>query len=66
MAFFGAAPVGSLLVSVLADEIGAPIAVGLTGAACVVGSIWFALELPKVTAAMRPIYVERGLLKAGE
>ena len=66
MAFFGAAPVGSLLVSVLADRIGAPIAVGLTGAACVVGSIWFALELPKVTAAMRPIYVEKGLLKAGQ
>ena len=66
MAFFGAAPVGSLLVSVLADRIGAPTAVALTGAACIVGSIWFALELPKVTAAMRPIYVEKGLLKAGQ
>ena len=66
MAFFGAAPCGSLLASVLADRIGAPTAVGLTGAACIVGSIWFALELPKVTAAMRPIYVEKGLLKAGE
>jgi MFS family permease len=66
MAFFGAAPIGSLLASILADQIGAPVAVGITGAACVVGSIWFALELPKVTAAMRPIYVERGLLKAGE
>ena len=64
MAFFGAAPVGSLLVSALAAKIGAPIAVGLSGAACVVGSIWFALELPKVTAAMRPIYIEKGLLKA--
>jgi MFS family permease len=66
MAFFGAAPIGSLLASALADQIGAPIAVGLTGAACIVGSIWFALELPKVTAAMRPVYVEKGLLKAGE
>jgi MFS family permease len=66
MAFFGAAPIGSLLASVLADQMGAPIAVSITGAACVVGSIWFALELPKVTAAMRPIYVERGVLKAGE
>jgi len=66
MAFFGAAPCGSLLASVLADRIGAPAAVGLTGATCIVGSIWFALELPKVTAAMRPIYVEKGLLKAGE
>jgi MFS family permease len=66
MAFFGAAPIGSLLASVLADRIGAPTAVGLTGAACVIGSIWFALELPKVTAAMRPIYAEKGLLKAGK
>jgi len=65
MAFFGAAPIGSLFASVLADRIGAPIAVGITGAACVVGSIWFALELPKVTAAMRPIYVQKGLLNVG-
>ena len=65
MAFFGGAPIGSLLASALANWMGAPVAVGLTGAACVIGSIWFALELPKVTAAMRPIYVERGLLKAG-
>jgi len=53
MAFFGAAPVGGLLVSALADRIGAPVAVGLTGAACVLGSIWYALELPKVTAELR-------------
>jgi MFS family permease len=66
MAFFGAAPCGSLLASALAERMGAPTAVGLTGAACVVGSIWFALELPRVTAAIRPIYVERGLLKAEE
>jgi MFS family permease len=66
MAFFGAAPVGSLLASVLADKLGAPTAVGLTGAACVVGSIWFALGLPRVTAAMQPIYAQKGLLKAGE
>ena len=66
MAFFGAAPCGSLLASALAERMGAPTAVGVTGAACVVGSIWFALELPKVTAAMRPIYMEKGLLKAQE
>lgn len=66
MAFFGAAPFGSLLASGPADRIGAPSAVGVMGAACMVGSIWFALELPKVTAAMRPIYVEKGLLEAGK
>ena len=60
MAFLGAAPFGNLLASALAERFGANTAVGLTGAACIVGSIWFALELPKVTAAMRPIYVEKG------
>jgi MFS family permease len=52
MAFFGGAPFGSLLASVLADRIGAPNTVVLTGAACVVGSMCFALELPKLTAAL--------------
>jgi MFS family permease len=64
-AFFGAAPFGSLIASALADQIGATTAVGLTGAACVGGSIWFALQLPRVTAAMHPIYVQKGLLKVG-
>jgi MFS family permease len=52
MAFFGGAPFGSLLASVLADRIGAPNTLVLTGAACVAGSIGFALELPKLTAAL--------------
>lgn len=52
MAFFGGAPFGSLLASVLADRIGAPNTVVLTGAACVVGSMCFALELPKLTEAL--------------
>ena len=61
MAFLGAAPFGNLIASALAERLGAPTAVGLTGAACLVGSIWLALELPKVTAAMRPIYAEKDL-----
>jgi MFS family permease len=52
MAFFGGAPFGSLLASVLADRIGAPNTLVLTGAACVAGSMGFALELPKLTAAL--------------
>jgi hypothetical protein len=62
MAFLGAAPFGNLLASALAERLGAPTAVGLIGAACVASSIWLALQLPKVTAAMRRIYVEKGLL----
>jgi MFS family permease len=62
MAFFGAAPFGSLLAGVLAHRIGAPLTVILSGSFCVAGSLWFAFELPKVNAVMRPIYREMGLL----
>lgn len=62
MAFFGAAPFGSLLAGALAHQIGAPHTVIVTGAFCVTGSLWFTLELPKVKAIMRPIYWEMGLL----
>ena len=66
MAFFGAAPFGSLLAGALAHRIGAPRTVMLTGACCVAASLWFLLELPKVTAVMRPIYQRMGLLPARE
>ncbi len=46
MAFLGAAPFGNLLASALADRLGAPTAVAVTGAACFAGSIWLALQLP--------------------
>jgi hypothetical protein len=64
MAFFGAAPFGSLLAGTLAERIGAPHTVILTGAFCVAGSLWFTFERPKVRAIMRPIYRERGLVPA--
>jgi MFS family permease len=64
MAFFGAAPFGSLLAGALAHQIGASHTVILTGAFCVAGSLWFRFELPKVRAVMRPIYQEMGLLPA--
>lgn len=62
MAFFGAAPIGSLLAGAMADWIGAPLTVIVTGAFCVAGSIWFTFELPKIGALMHPIYRQMGLL----
>jgi MFS family permease len=62
MAFFGAAPFGSLLAGALAQRIGAPHTVMFTGAFCVAGSLWFTIELPKVNAVVRPIYRKMGLL----
>src|SRR6202042_3118589 len=48
MAFFGAAPFGSLLAGALAHRIGAPPTVIASGACCIAGSLWFTLDLPKV------------------
>jgi MFS family permease len=62
MAFFGAAPVGSLLAGTLAHRIGAPHTVILTGAFCIAGSLWFTCERPKIRPVMRPIYKDKGLL----
>ncbi len=64
MAFFGAAPFGSLLAGMLAHRIGAPHTVMITGAFCVAGALWFAFELPKMRPSMRPLYKEKGLLPA--
>jgi predicted MFS family arabinose efflux permease len=63
-AFFGAAPFGSLLAGTLAHGIGAPYTVMLSGAFCIAGSLWFAFELPKIGAIMRPIYQGMGLVPA--
>jgi MFS family permease len=62
MAFFGAAPFGSLLAGTLAHRIGAPYTVIVTGLFCLAGSLWFSLERPKIRAIMRPVYEQTGLL----
>jgi len=62
MAFVGMAPFGSLLAGGLAHQIGAPRTVMVTGAACVLGAIWFSTQLREVRNVMRPIYREMGIL----
>ena len=62
MAFVGMAPFGSLLAGWMAHHIGAPHTVMLTGAACVLGAIWFSTQLASVRKVMRPIYLEMGII----
>lgn len=62
LAFLGTAPPGSLLSGVLARSIGAPATVMLGGAACLVGALVFARQLPQVREHVRPIYRRAGIL----
>jgi MFS family permease len=62
MAFFGAAPFGSLLAGTLAHRIGAPHTVMITGACCIAGSLWFTFERAKIRPLMGDTYRELGLL----
>src|SRR5579883_2479566 len=62
MAFLGTAPFGSLFAGGLADRVGAPKALALGGALCLLGAAWFSRLLPKIRHAIRPIYVRMGIL----
>jgi len=66
MAFFGSAPIGSLLAGVAADRIGASATIVLGGVACIAAGIWLMFSLPQLRELVRPIYVERGILAAIE
>ncbi len=64
MAFVGMAPFGSLLAGVLANAIGAPRTVMLSGVCCIAGAAWFATQMPAIRKLIRPIYVDLGILPA--
>ena len=62
LAFFGMGPLGSLLAGSLASTLGAAATFLIFGLECVAGSLAFALLLPSLQRAVRPIYVRVGLL----
>ncbi|RJO63521.1 MAG: MFS transporter [Myxococcales bacterium] len=66
MAFMGMAPFGSLLAGSLADWFGAPYALLVCGAACLLGAAWFRHLYPRLREAVAPIYVSKGILPAEE
>jgi MFS family permease len=64
VAFLGMAPLGSLMAGSLASHIGTPNTVRLGGICCIFGSLFFALQLPKIRQIVRPIYTQMGILPA--
>lgn len=64
MAFFGAAPIGSLLAGVAADRVGATATIVGGGVVCILAGVWMVVRLPRMRELVRPIYIERGVLSA--
>jgi MFS family permease len=62
MAFFGTAPVGSLLAGLAADRIGVQWTIAACGAVCMLSGVWFGYRLPSLRVLVRPIYIARGIL----
>ncbi len=65
MAFLGMTPFGSLLVGSCANHIGVGHTLLLGGAICIVGAGVFAVRLPGMRQAIRPVYVQKGILPEG-
>jgi MFS family permease len=63
-AFVATAPFGSLLAGELAQWIGAPRTVMLTGTFCIAGAAWFWSQLRAIRKEMRPIYIQLGIVPA--
>lgn len=63
MAFFGSAPLGSLLAGTVAHWVGTPVTVMITGLCCLAGATWFAMQLPKIRPIMIVRYRELGIME---
>ena len=62
MSFRGVAPFGSLLAGAAAGLIGASLTLAIGGIFCVLGAIYFLINLPKMRKLIRPIYIKYGIL----
>ena len=62
MAFVGMAPFGSLIAGSLANRIGAPSTVVISGVCCMAGAVWFSAQLKDMRKLVRPIYVRLGII----
>ncbi|MBL1178273.1 MFS transporter [Pantanalinema sp. GBBB05] len=61
MAFMGMLPIGSLAAGILADWIGAPHTLLIGGSFCILGSLIFRRELPRIRQLLRPVYQKIGI-----
>jgi len=61
MMFMGMAPIGAFCGGALAHRMGAPMTVAIGGVACMVGAVWFGLQLPALRIEARRLIVAQGM-----
>jgi predicted MFS family arabinose efflux permease len=62
IALAGSGPLGSLLAGSLAARIGVEATYALSGGTCLLMALWFWRQLPAMREAVRPRYVELGII----
>jgi len=62
MAFFGTAPLGSLLAGLAADRVGARWTIAAGGVISLAAGCWLVSRLPALRAIVRPIYIKHRIL----
>jgi len=61
MMFMGMAPLGALFAGAVAQKLGAPLAVAIGGAGCLLGSALFAWRLPGLRVQARQLIIAQGM-----
>ncbi len=62
MSVFGFSPIGSLIAGALASWMGAPYTLILGGVLCLFASLWYFGRLSEIRRAIRPVYIEMGIV----
>ena len=62
MSFLGVAPLGALAAGALAERIGPPATLALGGAFALAAALLYWITLPKIRAAIRPVYEKLGIV----
>jgi MFS family permease len=62
MAFMGMSPFGNLIAGAMAEKIGAPNTVLISGGVCILGAIVFLTRLPSLRKIIHPLYVKMGII----
>lgn len=62
MALMGMTPFGNIIAGAMADKIGAPNTVIISGGICIIGAIIFSTRLPSLRKILRPVYMKMGII----